>query len=156
MTCPTYTMLIGVPASGKSTWLGQQQLSNTVLLSTDDWIEQAALSQNKTYSEVFFQEIKAATRWMNQELQRAVAHQLNVVHDQTNLTIKTRAAKLAQIPPTYRKVAVFFSTPCSQEHQRRLLSRPGKIIPQNVIMGMCSQLEAPAPEEGFDHIIMVN
>jgi predicted kinase len=156
MTQPTLYMLVGVPASGKSTWLKQQQLNHAVVLSTDDWIEQAAASQNKTYSEVFAQEIKPATKHMNQELQRAITHQLDVAWDQTNLTIKSRANKLAQIPDSYHRVAVFFPTPGQAEHQRRLDSRPGKVIPRNVIMGMRSQLEAPTVDEGFDRIIVAN
>ena len=71
------------------------------------------------------------------------------------MTAAARAKKLAHIPDVYEKVAVFFSTPESKEHARRLASREGKNIPWNVIQGMKSQLEAPTPEEGFDKIIIM-
>lgn len=152
---PTYTMLVGVPGSGKSSWLAKQPFdwSNTVLLSTDNIIEMRANEQGKTYSEVFQQEIKAATAQMHQQMQHAIKHKLNIVHDQTNLTAKTRAGKLAQIPSTWHKVAVYFPTPPDAELKRRLASRPGKTIPANVVLGMKSQLEMPSESEGFDQVI---
>lgn len=155
---PTYTMLVGVPGSGKSTWLAKQNIdwSNTIVASTDNIIELRAREQGKTYSEVFQTEIKSATQQMNQMIQKAFAQGINVIHDQTNVSAKARAAKLAQVPDTYRKVAVFFPTPSDAEFKRRLASRPGKTIPANVVMGMKSQLEMPSEAEGFDEVIVVN
>ena len=155
---PTYTMLIGVPGSGKSTWLAQHPVdwSNTVIASTDNIIERRAKEQGKTYTEVFNNEIKSATAEMNQLLRDALTEGLNVVHDQTNTTVKARKAKLAQIPDTYHKVAVFFPTPSDAELKRRLAGRAGKTIPANVIMAMKSQLEMPSLAEGFDQVQIAN
>lgn len=155
---PTYTMLVGMPGSGKSTWLAHAHIdwSRTIVASTDNIIELRAREQGKTYSEVFQAEIKSATQQMNQTIQKAFAQGLNVILDQTNVSAKTRAAKLAQVPDNYRKVAVFFPTPPDAELKRRLENRPGKTIPQNVIMGMKSQLEMPSESEGFDEVIVVN
>lgn len=155
---PTYTMLVGVPGAGKSTWLANQAIdwSNTVLASTDNVIERRAQEQGKTYSEVFQKEIKSATQQMEQQIQDALAQGLNVIHDQTNVTAKTRAVKLATVPVTYEKVAVFFPTPPDAELKRRLENRPGKTIPMNVILAMKSQLEMPSEAEGFDEVIVVN
>jgi predicted kinase len=155
---PTYTMLIGVPGAGKSSWLAKQAIdwTNTVLASTDNIIEHRAHEQGKTYSEVFKKEIKAATREMARMIHDALDNGLNVIHDQTNVTVKSRADKLSMVPDTYRKVAVFFPTPPQAELARRLASRPGKMIPVNVVMGMVSQLEMPSEAEGFDHIKVVS
>lgn len=154
---PTYTMLVGVPGSGKSTWLAQQPTDwhNTVVVSTDNIIEMRARAQGKTYSEVFQKEIKSATQEMEQQIQDALARGLNVIHDQTNVTAKTRAVKLARVPDTYEKVAVFFPTPPDAELKRRLASRAGKTIPANVVLGMKSQLEMPSESEGFDQVVVV-
>jgi len=153
---PTYTMLIGVPGSGKSTWISKQPIDwgNTVLASTDHFIEMQAKAQGKTYSQVFQSEIKAATNHMNKAIADALANGFDVIHDQTNVTAKARRAKLANVPETYRKVAVFFSTPNNAELKRRLDSRAGKTIPANVVIGMASQLEMPTEEEGFDQVHM--
>jgi predicted kinase len=47
-------MLIGVPGSGKSTWIGAQDWArDCVLVSTDKLIDIEAGRQGKTYNEVF-------------------------------------------------------------------------------------------------------
>jgi len=153
---PILYMLIGVPAAGKSTWLAQQDLSHAVIISSDDIIQARADSQGKTYDQVFKKEVKSATTEMMANLRAAVEADKDVIWDQTNVTAAARAKKLAFIPDTYEKVAVFFRTPDAQEHARRLASREGKNIPWNVIASMKSQLEAPTAEEGFDKIIVVN
>lgn len=152
---PTLYMLIGIPASGKSTWVANQNFdwNNTAVISSDAIIDRRAADQGKTYSDVFRSEIKSATSEMNQNLRDAIANNMNIILDQTNVTAKSRQAKLAQIPDNYTKVAVYFQTPDITELQRRLANRPGKNIPQNIVMGMMSQLEPPRSSEGFDKII---
>jgi predicted kinase len=151
-------MLIGVPSSGKSSWLAKQSWdwSRTQLVSTDAIIDREASAQGKTYSEVFSSVIKQATAEMNDNLRRAIKHDMDILWDQTNLTAKARAGKLGQIPDHYHKIAVFFPTPGDAELKRRLASRPGKTIPANVIMGMKSQLQQPSESEGFDQVIVVS
>lgn len=152
---PTVYMMVGVPGSGKSTWLSQQDLSNAVVLSTDNYIEHFAKLNNTTYTEIFKKVIGEATRLMQEDLRKAIAEQKDIYWDQTNLTAKTRAGKLAQIPSTWHKVAVYFPTPPDAELKRRLESRPGKTIPANVVLGMKSQLEMPSESEGFDQVVVV-
>jgi predicted kinase len=150
-------MLIGVPGSGKSTWVANQNFdwNKTMVISSDAIIDRRAAEQGKTYSDVFQTEIKSATAEMNQNLRDAISNSMDIVWDQTNLTAKSRQGKLAQIPQNYQKVAVFFPTPIEKELQRRLASRPGKTIPQNIVIGMMSQLQKPSETEGFDEIITV-
>jgi predicted kinase len=150
---PTLYMLIGIPGSGKSSWRNVHHLQSAVIISTDDLIEQYARTLGKTYSDVFQEYIKQATKISNEQLRVAIANNLDIIHDQTNLTAKSRANKLSKIPDSYRKVAVFFSTPDDAELKRRLASRPGKTIPANVVLGMRSQLERPSKAEGFDEVV---
>jgi len=152
---PTVYMMIGMPGSGKSTWIANQNFdwNKTMVVSTDAIIDQRAAAQGKTYSEVFQDEIKGATAQMNQNLKTAIANNMDIVWDQTNLTAKTRQGKLSQIPKNYRKVAVFFQTPNEKELNRRLQSRPGKTIPLNVVASMLAQLQPPTEAEGFDEIV---
>lgn len=150
-------MLIGVPGSGKSTWIANlnEDMSNTVVISSDNIIERRAAEQGLTYSDVFQNEIKSATAEMNQNLKAAIAQGKNVIWDQTNLTAKNRKSKLAMFPEEYVKIAVFFPTPDNDEWQRRLANRPGKVIPNNILLGMNSQLEQPSLKEGFDQVYSV-
>lgn len=154
---PTVYMLIGVPAAGKSTWIANQHFDpeNTVILSTDKLIDAEAAAKGKTYDQVFQGAIKRATAVMKADLAMAIRDNMDICWDQTNTTVKSRKGKLASFPANYRKVAVFFRTPDDAEHQRRLLSRPGKTIPTAVINSMKAQLEEPQADEGWDEIVYV-
>ncbi len=150
---PTLYMLVGVPGSGKSTYIKNNNLG--VVLSTDDFIERVADSQNSTYNDVFKSNIKTATSVMNEMLKTAVAEERNIVWDQTNLTVSSRKNKLSRIPDTYKKIAVVFPTPNNEELQRRLNSRPGKTIPYHIMKSMINNLQYPSKDEGFDEVVVV-
>lgn len=154
---PTLWMMIGVPGSGKSTWIANQNIdwNNTLVVSTDAFIDKKAAELGKTYSDVFKDTIKAATSKLNSDLEYAITNNMNIIWDQTNTSAKIRKSKLSQIPNTYTKIAVFFKTPDKLELQKRLDSRIGKNIPNNILMGMISQLEPPTKAEGFDEIVNV-
>ena len=148
---PTIYMLIGVPASGKSTWV-EQNKGNALVISTDNLIEAYAANLGKTYNEVFKEQIKIATKIALEHAEAAFAADQDVIWDQTNITKKSRASKLAMVPEHYRKIAVFFATPLEEEWQRRLNSRQGKSIPAHILDSMVEMLEMPELDEGW-HII---
>lgn len=145
-------MLIGVPGSGKTTWIKNNK-HNAVVLSTDDYIERVADKQGKTYSEVFKDAIGPASDQMEKDLIQATRNDQDIIWDQTNLTAKVRKQKLQRIPKSYKKIAVYFSVP--QDLRDRLASRPGKTIPEPVIISMINQLQPPTKEEGFDEVVAV-
>ena len=150
---PKLYMLIGVPASGKSTWR-EQHAGDAVIVSTDDILEQTAAARGATYNEVFKENIKFATQLADERAREAFSAGKDVIWDQTNLTPKSRKSKLALVPDDYEKIAVVFLTPEDEEWQRRL-DRPGKSIPQNILMGMRDSMVFPDPEEGFGRIEVV-
>ena len=149
-----FYMLIGVPASGKSTWR-EQYTGDAAVISTDDILEQTASASGRTYNEVFKENIKFATEIANARAKHAFATDEDVIWDQTNLTPKSRKPKLALVPDNYEKIAVCFPTPDEEEWQRRLDSRPGKSIPQHILMGMRDSMKLPTEDdnEGFDTIV---
>jgi predicted kinase len=144
-------MLIGVPASGKSTWV-EQNKGDALVISTDNLIEMYADENGKTYNEVFKEQIKIATKLAMQHAEAAFAAGQDVIWDQTNLTKKSRAGKLAMVPKHYRRDAVFFATPLEEEWQRRLNSRQGKSIPAHILDSMVEMLEMPDHTEGWNII----
>lgn len=155
---PTLWMLIGVPCSGKSTWIDQGNFEqgrgrDTTILSTDYFIELVAKSRNKTYGEVFKETIKDADAKMYRDLQYALDKDHNIIWDQTNISRGMRMKKLKRIPDHYEKIAVVFSTPDPEELKRRLDSRPGKTIPDHVLKSMIENFEYPSKNEGFDYIL---
>jgi predicted kinase len=152
---PTLYMLIGVPGSGKSTWIKSQNFdpSTTVVASTDNEIERVAAAAGKTYSDVFTDTIKGATAIVTQNVVDAVRNGKDIVWDQTNTGVKARKQKLDMIPKSYKKVAVVFPTPGAVELGRRLAGRVGKNIPDHVMRTMISGLQPPTAAEGFDKIV---
>ena len=149
---PVLYMLIGVPASGKSTWVKQNR-RGAVVASSDDYIEKQAERLKSTYSDVFNDYVKDANRHAQDTAKQAFADGMDVIWDQTNLTRNSRKSKLAMAPKGYKKVAVYFPTPAPEVHKKRLDSRPGKTIPDFVMNSMIKTLEPPSKEEGFDEII---
>ena len=146
-------MMIGVPGSGKSTWIKKHNAGGTMVASSDSFLDSKAELEGSTYNDVFKKYIKAANNYATQVAKQAIDMNLDLIWDQTNVSKKSRAPKLAMIPDHYEKIAVVFPTPAPDELQKRLASRPGKTIPPNIVMAMASSLEQPTADEGFDRII---
>jgi predicted kinase len=147
-------VLVGVPGSGKSTWIKKQNwMLGLPVVSTDAFVEDYARKQGKTYSEVFEEYMPIAVKLMANQVLICQANKLDLIWDQTSTTIATRAKKLRMLPEYY-KIAIVFKTPETAELQRRLASRPGKNVPWDVVSKMAQQLETEPPtlEEGFDEI----
>lgn len=156
-----FVMLVGLPASGKSTWATKQiaylEKNNIsyVVISSDDYIEAKAAELGKTYAEVFSQFIGDAGKNMMVVLKQALADGVEfIIWDQTNLDVKTRGKKLALVPDDYTKSAVIFDRPEDEEWDRRLNSRPGKTIPRHILDAMESRVVHPTFDENFDEIAL--
>ena len=66
MERPILYMLVGLPGSGKTTWLANQKdIHNYIILSTDKYIEMTAKCLDKTYNDVFFKCIKKPRKFLN-------------------------------------------------------------------------------------------
>lgn len=158
---PSLYLLVGVPGSGKSTWIKNQfdqgffNKDTHVVISTDDYIERYARALGKTYNEVFEEAIDLATTEANRSLDNAVALDRHIIWDQTNTTVKARARKINRVPNSYTKLALVFKTPDDAELKRRLESRPGKVIPRRVMHQMKKGFEFPTVEEGFYEVLHV-
>ena len=149
---PTCYQLIGVPGSGKSTWIKNQVWAlGLTVVSTDMWVEIYAKEQGKTYSEVFNDYMPTAVDLMAKQVVKARELGHTIIWDQTSTTVKSRTRKFNMLP-NYEHIAVVFETPSRLELNKRLASRPGKEIPNVVIEGMRASFEMPTLEEGFTEI----
>ena len=149
---PRCYQMVGVPGSGKSTWIANQTWAeDCVIVSTDRWIEVFARELNSAYSEVFDLFMPAAVRAMSAEVSRAQAQGRDIIWDQTSVSITSRRKKFASLP-SYEHVAVVFGTPEPAELSRRLAQRPGKTIPDTVLHNMIDLFEEPTEAEGFREI----
>jgi predicted kinase len=88
---------------------------------------------------------------MADKVVRARIARKDIIWDQTSTTIKSRARKFNMLHDYYA-IAVVFKTPEPEELARRLASRPGKNIPEEVITQMINNWEEPSLEEGFQEI----
>ena len=148
--------LVGVPGSGKSTWISNQDWAlGLTVVSTDMWVEIYAKEQGKTYSEVFTEYMPIAVDLMAEQVVFAREHGHTIIWDQTSTTIASRAKKFRMLPD-YEHIAVVFRTPERNELDVRLSGRPGKHIPKNVVDAMIDGWEEPSEEEGFKEIWYAN
>ncbi len=85
----------------------------------------------------------------------------NFIIDRTNLTVKSRAKFIQKLKlHNYEIEAVVFPEVGSEalskeEWKRRLDSRPGKTIPQEVLDQMVDSYEIPLMSEGFSKITVL-
>jgi predicted kinase len=149
---PKCTMLVGVPGSGKSTWI-QEYMPMANVMSTDIVIENVAKSYGMSYNEGFKDLISFAEKVMWRHITLAHMRQEDYVIDRTNLSAKSRKKFIDRLKlHGYDIECVVFHTPEPEEWKRRLDSRPGKNIPQEALDRMVDSYEIPLMSEGFTSI----
>lgn len=145
-------VMVGVPGSGKSTWIANQNWKDDcVIVSTDEFVEDYAKECGLTYSEVFDEYMPRAVELMVNRVIWARETGKDIIWDQTSTSTHTRAKKINMLPDYY-KIAVVFRKPDDEELKKRLASRPGKVVPWSVVEQMWGSWEEPTHEEGFDEI----
>ena len=149
---PKCYVLVGVPGSGKSTWVNNQYWADScVYISTDQYVEIEAVTQGKTYSEVFDEYMPTAVNLMVEDVKAASETDKDIIWDQTSTTLASRRRKFNMLPE-YEMIAVVFDTPPRQVLETRLASRPGKVIPMTVLTDMIENFESVTEDEGFKEI----
>ena len=160
---PECIMLVGVPASGKSTWLADSAKHEYYLIvSTDKIIEELADIYGLTYDQIFKDTINFAEKVMTTEMDKAIAYgDADFVIDRTNLSVKSRKKFIDKLKlHRYEIECVVFPMPGSdelpsEEWNRRLESRPGKNIPGYILSSMIEHYEPPTLAEGFSKITII-
>ena len=153
---PELIMMVGIPASGKSTFVNQYESTpGYAIVGTDRILERIATEQDISYNQALELYYKQANKEMNSAVNEAIDAGLSVIWDQTNLSKKSRSFKINRFPSSYQKLAVVVRCNNAEEHLRRLNSRPGKTIPQSVMDNMIANFEMPTTTEGFDRVIVI-
>ena len=151
--------LIGLPASGKTTWAKHflSQNENFVYLSTDDIIQDIADKEGITYNEAFENtEFKEVQKEFNSRLLSAIKTGDNILWDQTNLVKSSREKKLKKFyNKNYIKTAILFDIPESKrsEYSNERKRKTGKHISHDVISQMKETMEINELESEFDYVI---
>ena len=159
MSEPICTVMVGLPATGKSTRVDALATMNpdAFVYSTDNYIERCAKQNDWTYDRAFAEFIEPATKYMNEMLDIAMRSKQDIVWDQTNLGAKKRAKiinRMRQAGYTVECECVLFPQGDSQQEDwhYRLASRTGKTIPDNILYSMMDSFVMPTVEEGFDSV----
>lgn len=146
-------ILIGVPMSGKSTWI-KNNYPNTKVISRDDIVLEVHGSNdyNKAFKEVNHKEVD---KLLNSRLVIASQSNEDVIIDMTNMTSKRRKSTLNHFTNFY-KVAVVFPLLSNDEYERRNKIRTvteNKSIPLSILKSMMDTYEPPTKDDGFDDIV---
>lgn len=158
---PTAVILVGLPATGKSTYREETVGDCWAVLSTDDNVMTLAESQGyASYDEAWPHVVKQADQLFFLQLKLAVDGGKDVMIDRTNMSVKTRARLIEIIRGSkqkYHLVAIVFGRQLDvHEWLRRMGSRPGKTIPIKTLIQMAENFQTPTVEEGFDKVIEIN
>jgi putative nucleotidyltransferase with HDIG domain len=160
---PKLTILCGLPASGKSSYVESLDYS-THVISRDNILQRYAETLGITYDEAFhLQETNAGfNREINElldvQVQEAREAHANVVIDMTNLSKKSRRKWLNRFNTSkrnqpYQKECILFLTGHEELKRRNTIrSKYGKTIPESVYLHMMKSFNYPLYSEGFDRI----
>lgn len=149
-------LLVGLPGSGKSTWVNDGFGDKMKIASSDYFIEKWCAEKGITYAEGFSDMAKPANEMFMKQVDQYLKNGTSFYIDRTNLSVNSRARfiRKAQAYPDYWIVAHVFL--CDDDTlTKRLKARSeeiGKHIPKHVIDHMKKSYESPTVEEGIDII----
>lgn len=140
-------ILIGIPGSGKSTWLEQQDAGG---LSSD--AIRKLLADDEDDQSVNARVFGTLRYLLRQRL--AIGREVTYI-DATNLTPSERAAYIRMGEDYGCEVeAVFFDTPleiCRERNARR-----HRVVPDDKLQAMALKLRPPSVEEGFTRVTAIS
>lgn len=148
---PKMIMLIGLPASGKSTFAKNyiQQHDNVKLFSSDAlraelWGDESVQGDNnKLFTE------------LHRRIKECLRNGCDAIYDATNINYKKRMAFLQELKHIEcNKICYLFATPY-EECIKRNANRDRK-VPEYVLERMYKQFTAPYWYEGWDNIKVIN
>lgn len=154
-------VLIGVPASGKSTYLKglREKHPNLHLVSRDMYVDQYANMFGQTYDQAFTefakqidQTYKEHIRLLNDRITNKDNAPTYIVFDKTNLHSHVRDREFGFYQSNgYKLTYTFFEKPETQEEINkwfdRMRSREGKTIPTGVMWRMYEDYVDTVPKD---------
>lgn len=144
-------LMMGIPGSGKSTYLATRFSQPPIVISRDA-IRFSMVSEEEEY---FSKENAVYAEFINQ-IKEGLKFNQNVYADATHLNETSRAKTLRSLGESLKDVEVnviWVRVPVEvaiQQNENRKGTR--SYVPKSVIRRMHSQVTPPTKEEGFDHI----
>lgn len=154
---PTLYMMVGVPLSGKSTWIEQQNFDweKTVHITSDKYTRDQQTQEGGDFTGAFHAISQNLPDMISADVTMAVSKQQDIVWDQTNVSETLRRFKLGLVPDTYRKVAVVLQVPHIDTLNARVSAMTDKNFPPELLDSMVKSFQMPTTEEGFDEIRVI-
>lgn len=149
---PYIVLLIGLPLSGKDTFLKLLNIDHSSIVSRDAIILEQA--QNLSYNEAYRQvSSKLVDKLFYKKLRESAENQASVFINITHLTKKKRAKSIFHFKSTHTIVGIQFPQLSLEEFRKRnqnRLQNEAKFIAEKVYLELIDIYEHPTQEEGFD------
>ena len=145
---PILYYLVGLPASGKSTWAKNKENNNTILISSDNMRKELYCDiNNQEHNGELFQKI-------NKRVKDLLKQGKNVIYDATNINSKRRISFLKELKKIdcYKQCIYFgenIMTCISNDMNRN------RNVGYDVIKRMYKNLQIPMYFEGWDDIEII-
>ncbi|MCR5544321.1 MAG: ATP-binding protein [Eubacterium sp.] len=167
----TLYVMVGIPASGKSTKVNEFVENGAIAYSsdvlrgemfgdpgiqfTDEWLEKLKYDGPDDYMKKKLFVEKYIFSEIYNRIEKALVDGKDVVMDATNPGKNTRKRIMDRLKKyADRVVAVVMATPfdvCMERNQKR-----DRTVPEEAMIRIRNEFEFPELEEGFDEIIYVN
>lgn len=155
----TFTVLVGPPGVGKTTWRTKNVTEDDAVLSNDDILLSLCDTPhdyNKCWQTV---NQKTIRQKFNTLFNEATKNKKNIIVDTTNMRSKRRRKLLARVGKDYTKIAVVFNWERKillERNENRNTSRENKMLRVETIDDFIDNYQSVnKKEEGFDKIISV-
>lgn len=153
---PDMVFLIGVPCSGKSTFLKENsdRFKEHVTISFDNSILETCENSETTYNDAYHSisrdELKKIEKQLFEKIKDSVKERKNIVIDQTNLSPKSRRSRMGMVSTkVYNFVADVFLIDYEtfKDRDRKRTIEQGKTINDKVLNSMLQRFTLPLPCE---------
>lgn len=154
-------LMIGLPGSGKSTVVNQlrEEMPFLPVISTDNYIEEAAREANSTYDKIFKQAYGEAEKKMQADIGQCIVEGKSFIWDQTNINIKARRSKIELLAKNGYEVIAIAMNLSEAEYSKRLNGRNAegqKIIRYKLLQSMKENYQPVSYAEGVKEIYLIN
>ena len=140
-------ILVGLPASGKSTYCSLLRSENLIILSSDEirlelFGDETCQANNKLVFDT-----------LNKRVKDALKNNKDVVYDATSLTKVVRKNIITKFQKDASEIiCIFFNVSLDECIKRN--SKRERTVPVDVLRKMANRLEVPDENEGFNRIIV--
>lgn len=159
---PFVIMLIGVPLSGKTTWIKNNIPKDfpITIISRDDIIMEVGKGDNynEAYESIDEEGEKEVNKILRERIINANSKRENVIIDMTNMSSKRRNT-LNHFKKEYNRIGILFPFLSKEEYEKRnekRKSEESKYIPYSVIRSMIDNYKTIDKDDRFNELITIS